>query len=280
MLPNFATTMIRILRPAGKKETIRLKSAGEIDAMRHAGQILALTLRAMRDAIVPDVTTTLELDEIAGEMLKAHGATAPLNGYKPSFSEVAYLHNSCISINNEIIHGVPAANRICRTGDVVSLDMDAMVDGWCADSTITVPVGEISEEAKTLIKVTRESLYKGIEAAKAGRFIGDVGNAVQKHVEKAGYSVVREMVGHGIGQTPHEEGIDVPNYGKAGTGLRILTGMTFCIEPMVNRGKAEIEQRPWDPWTIFTADGSLACHFEHTVAITDKGAEILTALPK
>jgi methionyl aminopeptidase len=259
---------------------MRLKTPDEIAVMRRAGEILAITLRTMAAAIVPNQTTTLELDEIAGEVLKKHGAQAPLLGFKPSFSEVPYMHNTCISVNEEVIHGVPNARRVLKDGDIVSLDMDASIDGWCADATITVPVGKVSSKAKKLMQVTREALQMGIAQAKPGNTIGDVGYTIQRHVEKNGFSVVREMVGHAIGRVPHEPGLDVPNYGKPGTGQVIQVGMTFAIEPMVIMGKRDIAHVEGDPWTIVSADGSLAAHFEHTVAITENGAVVLTMPPK
>jgi len=248
--------------------------------MRRAGEIVAIALRTMAERIVPEETTTLELDEIAAEVLKRHGALAPLKGYKPSFSNVPYMHHTCISINNEVIHGVPRADRVIRTGDLVSLDMDASVDGWCADGTITVAVGKVSAKAEKLLRVTREALYVGIQHAKVGNTIGDIGHAVQKHVEKHGFNVVRDMVGHGIGQVPHEPGLDVPNFGRPRTGPKLQPGMTFCIEPMVTEGRADVTHPKGDVWTIVTRDGSLAAHFEHTVAITENGPLILTNPPK
>ncbi|MBC7809116.1 MAG: type I methionyl aminopeptidase [Akkermansiaceae bacterium] len=259
---------------------MRLKTPSEIAAMRRAGEVVAVTLRTMAAAIVPNQTTTLELDEIAAAVLKRYDAKAPLYGYKPSFSDVPYMHNTCISVNDEVIHGVPDARRVLREGDLVSLDMDASVDGWCADATITVPVGKVSGKAKKLLQATREALQMGIAQARPGNTIGDVGYTVQRHVEKNGFSVVREMVGHGIGRMPHEPGLDVPNWGKPGEGQIIQVGMTFCIEPMVNAGKPEIAHVHGDPWTIVSADGSLACHFEHTIAITENGPVILTLPPK
>lgn len=260
--------------------SIRLKTAGEIAAMRQAGIAVALSLRAMRDAIVPGQTTTLDLDEVAGETLKKMGARPALLGYKPSFSNVPYMHNTCISVNHEVIHGVPNAKRVLQEGDLVSLDMDAEIEGWYADATITVAVGAISESATRLSQITRESLYKGIEAAKIGNTIGDVGYAIQRHVEKNGMNVVREMVGHGIGKMPHEPGLDVPNYGRPHKGIKIVEGMTFCIEPMVMLGRREVHHPIGDVWTIVTKDGSWAAHWEHTVAITKSGPIILTAPPR
>lgn len=260
--------------------SIRLKTPGEITAMRQAGIAVAVALRTMRDAIVPGETTTLELDEIAADVLKAHGAKPALLGYKPSFSDVPYLHNTCISINEEVIHGVPSNRRVLQPGDLVSLDMDASVDGWCADATITVPVGDVSSRAKKLNIVTREALIKGIEQARAGNFVGDIGAAVQKHVERNRMNVVREMVGHGIGTVPHEPGLDVPNWGRPRSGIRLMVGMTFCIEPMVMLGRPDVVHAPNDVWTVITKDGSWAAHWEHTVAITENGPIILTSPPK
>lgn len=260
--------------------SFKLKTPGEIAAMRQAGIAVAVTLRAMRDAIVPGKTTTLDLDEIAGESLRKMGARPALLGYKPSFSNVPYMHNTCISINNEVIHGVPNAKRVLHEGDLVSLDMDAEIDGWCADATITVAVGEVGSDAKRLSQVTREALYKGIEMAQVGNTMGDVGYAIQRHVERNRMNVVREMVGHGIGRSPHEPGLDVPNYGRPRKGIKLVEGMTFCIEPMVMLGKREVMHAPGDVWTIVTRDGSWAAHWEHTVAVTKAGPLILTAPPK
>jgi methionyl aminopeptidase len=262
------------------KSRFRLKTPSEIQAMRQAGIAVAVTLRTMRDAIVAGETTTLDLDEIAGETLKLYKAKPILNGYKPSFSSVPYMHNTCISLNEEVIHGVPHPKRVIQEGDIISLDMDASVDGWCADATITVTVGNVSEPAQRLNKVTREALFKGIEQARVGNTMGDVGFAIQRHIERNGMSVVRDMVGHGIGQVPHEPGLDVPNYGRPRRGIRLEAGMTFCIEPMVMLGGPEVEHRLNDVWTIVTVDGSLAAHWEHTVAVTKDGPLILTSPPK
>lgn len=259
---------------------MRLKTPDEIAAMRRAGEVVAVALRSMAAAIVPNVTTTLELDEIAAAVLKRYDAKAPLHGYKPSFSDVPYMHHTCISVNDEVIHGVPDARRVLKEGDLVSLDMDGSVDGWCADATISVPVGKVNGKVKKLIQVTREALQMGIAQARPGNTVGDIGYTVQRHVEKNGFSVVREMVGHGIGRMPHEPGLDVANWGRPGEGQPLQVGMTFCIEPMVNAGKADIAHVEGDPWTIVSADGSLACHFEHTIAITENGAVILTLPPK
>lgn len=247
--------------------------------MRHAGHVVAEVLGAMRDAIVPGVTTTLDLDAVAEEVLREYNAKSAFLNYQPSFSDVPFLHNTCISVNEEIVHGVPSARRVLQEGDIVGLDMGASVDGWFADSAITVPVGEVSPAAKNLLTVTREALFKGISQAKAGNRIGDVSSAVQKHAERNRYGVVRELVGHGIGTLPHEKGLDVPNYGRSGLGERLKVGMTFCIEPMVNLASREIMHVLNDQWTIISADRSLSAHFEHMIAITEAGPDILTLPP-
>ncbi len=261
------------------KQMIRLKTPGEIEMMRIAGYVVAEVLGAMRDAIVPNITTTLDLDAVAADILQKRGAKSAFLDYQPSFSEVPYRHNSLISVNEEIVHGVPSASRVLREGDVVGLDMGASVDGWFADSAITVCVGEASPAARNLLTVTREALLKGIAQAKAGNRMGDISAAVQKHAERSRYGVVRELVGHGVGTSPHEKGLDVPNYGRPGTGERLKVGMTFCIEPMINLGSREIMHLPGDEWTIVSADHSLSAHFEHTVAITEAGPDILTLPP-
>ena len=257
---------------------IRVKSPEEIEMMRLAGRVLAEALGAMRDAIVPGETTTLDLDEIAGEELRKRGAKPILLGYQPSFSAVPYQHNSCISVNNEVVHGVPSKKRVLREGDIVSLDLDASMDGWCADAALTVPVGNVSPAAKNLLTVTRDALYKGIAQARVGNTVGDISSAIQRHVERNRFSVVRDLVGHGIGKTPHEPP-QVANYGRSGKGVRLRPGMTICIEPMVNAGASDVAHPAGDVWTIATCDRSLSAHFEHTVAITARGPEILTLPP-
>ena len=258
-----------------------LKTPGEIEAMRATGIALAAALRAMRDAIVPGKTTTGELDEIAGEVLKRYGAKSALMGYKPPWTEDIYLHNSCISVGDEVIHGVPNRKRKLREGELVSLDMTAELDGWCADSTISTIVGKkVLPKAKKINQVTREAMYLGIEKAIAGNTMRDVSWAIQSHVEKNGMSVVRELVGHGIGHEPHEDGLDVPCFvGSEADKTIIQNGMTFCVEPMVIFGKSGVSHIDEDPWTIVSQDGSISCHWEHTIAVTENGPVILT-LPR
>jgi methionyl aminopeptidase len=256
----------------------RLKTPEEIEMMRLAGRVVAEALLTMRGAIVPDVTTTLDLDEIAAEVLRKRGAKSAFLGYQPSFSSVPYRYHTCLSVNEEVVHGLPSDRRVLRHGDIISLDMGASIDGWFADSAITVPVGEISSQAKNLLTVTRDALYKGISQAWPGRTVGDIGAAVQRHAERNRFKVVRELVGHGIGNTVHEDP-QVPNHGRAGGGARLKVGMTICIEPMINVGTQSITHLPGDDWTISTGDRSLSAHFEHTVAITEHGPDILTLPP-
>lgn len=244
--------------------------------MREAGKAAAAALAAMRAAIVPGETTTLQLDEVAGETLARHGARAALNGYKPPFSSVPYLHNTCISVNNAIIHGVPTRSHVLRTGDIVGFDLVASIDGWCADTAITVPVGEVSSSARRLLAATREALYKGIAQVREGSYMGDVSNAIQRWAEQQRLGIAKDLVGHGIGYSVHEPGLDVPNQGRPGAGPRLVAGMTFCVEPMLALGRGDTKQRSGDPWTVYTKDNTLAAHFEHTVAITEAGAVILT----
>lgn len=254
---------------------LRLKSAEEIEMMRRAGRVVAEALAAMRDAIVPNRTTTEELDEVAAEVLKKRGAKSAFLGYRPPFSSVAYRHNTCLSLNEVVVHGVPSKKTVLRTGDIIGLDMGASVDGWYADAAMTVPVGEINAAAKNLLTVTHQALMLGIAQAKPGNHLEDISAAVQQHAERSRYGVVRSLVGHGIGKTPHEDP-QVPNYGRHGRGMLLKPGMTICIEPMVNAGTYEVAHIPGDDWTIITADCSLSAHFEHTVAITEEGPDILT----
>lgn len=256
---------------------ITFKSPAEIEAMRQAGKAVAAALAAMSNAVVPDETTTGFLDDVARETLKAHGAIPTLLGYQPSFSDTAYPMATCISINNEILHTVPSHKRVLRNGDIVSFDLDASVDGWVADSAVTVPVGEVSPAARNLIYVTREALFKAISQAKIGNTIGDISSAMQKFVERNRFNVIRACTGHGIGRTPHEEP-SVPCYGRPGQGMRLKKGMTICIEPMVTAGHFDVTHLPDDEWAIVTVDDSLSAHFEHTVAITENGPDILTKL--
>ena len=246
---------------------IVLKTNRELALMREACRISAGALRVAGEAVQPGVTTE-EIDRIAYEYIIKQGA-------KPNFLNYnGFPATACISINDEVIHGIPSKKRVIKEGDIVSIDLGAVLDGYNGDNAATFAAGRISPEAERLINTTRESLYKGIQAAVAGGRIGDISNAVQTYCEERGFSVVRDFVGHGIGTKLHEDP-SVPNYGTPGRGVRLLPGMTLAIEPMINAGGYEVRQLS-DGWTVKTKDGSLSAHFEHTVAITNDGPKILT----
>jgi len=247
---------------------IMRKRAEELEKMRRAGRVVGETLEILQAAVRPGVTTK-ELDEIAEREIQARGATPSFKGYR------GFPATICTSINSEIVHGIPG-NRVLKEGDLIKLDAGAIVEGYHGDSAVTVPVGEVSEQALKLIETTERSLQAGIAEAKSGNRIHDIGAAVQTTAEGAGFSVVREYVGHGIGRALHEDP-PVPNYGKAGTGLKLEPGLVIAIEPMVNIGSYETRLLP-DGWTVVTADGALSAHFEHTIAITENGPEVLTAV--
>jgi len=236
--------------------------------MRAAGRLVGEVLTAMAAAVEPGVSTQ-DLDAIAERMIVGAGATPAFKGYH------GYPATICSSINEEVIHGIPSLQRALQEGDIISIDVGASLDGYYGDSAITVPVGRISDEAATLLRVTEDALYKAIDVVKPGGRVSDIGHAVQQHVEAHGFSVVREFVGHGIGQRMHEDP-QVPNYGEAGRGPRLAEGMVLAIEPMVNAGKPAVKVLG-DGWTAVTKDRSLSAHFEHTVAVTADGAWILTA---
>jgi methionyl aminopeptidase len=244
------------------------RSAAELDRMREAGRLVGEVLTELAAHVAPGVTTA-DLDDLAEKRIRRAGATPAFKGYH------GYPATICASVNEEVIHGIPSGRRILNEGDVISIDVGASLDGYFGDSAITLAVGQVSEDAARLLRVTDESLYKAIEVVKPGGRISDIGHAVQKHVEAYGFSVVREFVGHGIGQKMHEEP-QVPNYGEPGRGPRLTEGMVLAIEPMVNAGKAAVKVLA-DGWTAVTRDGSLSAHFEHTVAVTADGPWILTA---
>ena len=246
---------------------IVLKTSRELSVMKEACRISAGALQLIGKSIEPGITTA-ELDKIAEKYILSQGAKPNFKGYS------GYPATACISINNEVIHGIPSASRKIKSGDIVSVDLGASINGYNGDNAATFAVGEISEEAKRLIEATRESLYEGIKAAVSGGRIGDIGFAISRYVEARGFSVVREFVGHGIGTKLHEAP-EVPNYGTAGKGIRLLPGMTIAIEPMINAGASGVKTLS-DGWTVVTSDGSLSAHFEHTVAITSDGPQIMT----
>ena len=237
--------------------------------MREAGRLVGEVLTELASKVAPGISTA-ELDELAEKRIAKRGAVPAFKGYH------GYPATICASINDEVIHGIPSGRRVLVEGDIISLDVGASIDGYYGDSAITLAVGRVSEEAATLLRVTEESLFKAIEQARPGRRLSDISHAVQHHVEAHGFSIVREFVGHGIGQRMHEEP-QVPNYGEPGHGPRLAEGMVLAIEPMVTMGSWEVRILE-DGWTAVTQDGSLAAHFEHTVAVTDDGPEVLTSL--
>jgi methionyl aminopeptidase len=244
------------------------RSAAELERMKAAGRLVAEVLSDLATRVAPGVTTA-ELDQVAEERILAAGATPAFKGYH------GYPATICASINEEVIHGIPSGRRVLQESDIISIDVGVQLDGYYGDSAITLPVGQVSEEAARLLRVTEESLYKAIERVRPGARISDIGHAVQTHVEAHGFSVVREFVGHGIGQRMHEEP-QVPNYGEPGRGPRLAEGMVIAIEPMVNAGKPDVKVLR-DGWTAVTRDASLSAHFEHTVAVTAGDPWILTA---
>jgi len=244
------------------------KSQYEIERIRKASQIVARTLNLL-EAHVQAGITTRELDQIAESEIRKAGAIPAFKGYR------GFPATLCVSVNEEVVHGIPSDRKL-KEGDIVGLDLGCIWDGYYGDAARTYPVGEISEEALRLLKTTEESLMIGIDQARAGNRIGDIGYAVQSHAESNGYSVVRDFVGHGIGRNLHEDP-QIPNYGNRGQGPRIKAGMVLAIEPMVCQGRADVEVLS-DNWTAVTRDRSLAAHFEHSVAITENGPEILSSV--
>jgi len=243
------------------------KSPQEIEKMRKSGKVVARTIRQLHESIVPGKTTSRILDDLAYRLITEAGGTPSFLNYRN------YTASTCISVNDVVIHGMPNDIPIVE-GDIVDIDLGVCLDGYHADSAWTFGIGTISPEAQRLLNVTRESLMQGIQKARVGSRIGDLASTIQQYVERNGYSVVRELVGHGIGRNLHEEP-NVPNFGKAGKGDILREGHVICIEPMVNAGSRAVETLP-DKWTMVTRDGSLSAHFEHTVAITKNGPVILT----
>jgi methionyl aminopeptidase len=244
------------------------RSKAELERMRDAGRLVGEVLTRLSAQVAPGVSTA-DLDALAEKLIEDAGATPAFKGYH------GYPASICASINDEVIHGIPSGRRLLQPGDIVSIDVGASLDGYFGDSALTVPVGPVSEEAATLLRVTEEALYKAIERVRPGGRVSDIGHVVQQHVEAYGFSVVREFVGHGIGQKMHEEP-QVPNYGEPGRGPRLAEGMVLAIEPMVNAGKPAVKVLG-DGWTAVTRDSSLSAHFEHTVAVTAGEPWILTA---
>ena len=250
---------------------IRIKTADEIKKMQKAGRIVALVYDALKSYIKPGIST-LDIDRIAEKIIRDEGAVPSFLNYgTPPFPA-----SICTSVNDEIVHGIPSAERILTDGDIISVDIGAKLDGYHGDAARTFAVGNISAEAQRLINVTQECFWKAFEFAREGCRIGDISSAVQIHAEANGYGVVRELIGHGIGRDLHEEP-DVPNFGKAGHGVRIVPGMVIAVEPMINMGTRKIAMLE-DQWTVVTADGKLSAHYENTIVITKDGPFITTAL--
>ncbi len=247
---------------------IQLKSPREIDIMARGGAILAATV-ALLEREVRAGMSTADLDKLAEDFIRGHAGAIP--AFKGLYNFPASI---CTSINHEIVHGIPSRKRVLREGDLVSIDIGVQLDGYYTDSATTVPVGKVSEESEKLLRVTREALHAGIQQATPDNHLGDIGHAIQKVVEAAGFTVVRDLVGHGIGVAFHEDP-QVPNYGKPKRGTRLTPGLTIAIEPMVNIGSPETRTMP-DRWTVVSIDGSRSAHFEHTIAITEGGPRILT----
>ncbi len=246
---------------------IKIKSPHEIEAMRTAGRITAETFECLKEAIVPGITTA-ELDDIAARFIRKNNATCSFWQYN------GYPAHICSSVNEQVVHGIPSKKVTLREGDIVSIDIGVCYKGYHGDSAKTFAVGNISPEAEKLIRVTKESFYEGLKMAQAGNRVLDIGAAVQTYVEKNGYSVVRSLVGHGVGAALHEDP-EVPNFGTPGRGARLMPGMTLAIEPMVNQGTYHVNTLS-DGWTVITADGKLSAHYEHTILVRDGETEILT----
>lgn len=250
---------------------IHLKNAAQIAAMKDAGRITGEALLVARDLVRPGITT-YEIDEAIRRYIEKCGATPTFLGYG------GFPASACVSINDEVIHGIPSKKRVLKEGDIVKIDTGATYHGYVGDSARTIPVGKVSETASKLIDVTRKSFFAGVEQVQAGNRLGDVGSAIDELVRKNGFSTVKRYVGHGIGTDMHEEP-DVPNYGTPGRGLRLSAGMTIAIEPMVNVGRDAVLELD-DGWTVKTADGSLSAHYENTVALTSQGVLILTQVER
>ncbi|MCR4429138.1 MAG: type I methionyl aminopeptidase [Caldiserica bacterium] len=245
---------------------VKIKSKGEIDKIQKAGSILSRVLKLLKEAVKPGIKT-LELDSLAERAILTAGGLPAFKGYR------GFPASLCVSVNDEVVHGIPG-NRVLKEGDIVSLDLGVVVDGYYADAAITVPVGRVSPLAQKLLFVCREALMAGIRNAFPRKHLNDISSAIQNEAERHGFSVVRDFVGHGIGRALHEEP-QVPNFSIPENGLILEEGMTLAIEPMVNTGTYQVKVRP-DGWTVITQDGGLSAHFEHTVAITSSGPKILT----
>ena len=252
---------------------ITFKSDRDLAKMRRAGMIVADILKLMRDMVKPGIDT-LTLDEAAENLVLKAGAKPAFKGYKVPWVPVPFPGTICASVNEEVVHGIPSRNRILQEGDIISIDTGASIDGYFGDAACTFAVGKISEDRQRLLDITLASLHEGMAAIKPGATLGDVGYAVESIVTPAGFGLVRDYAGHGIGRKLHEAP-QVPNYGKPGSGITLKSRMTFCVEPMVMAGAEEVKNLR-DGWTVVTADGSDAAHFENSLLVTEDGVEILT----
>lgn len=252
-----------------------VKTSEEIEGIRRSSRIVAEVLEVLRGFVRPGLTTWA-LNRKAEEVIKKRHGRPAFKGYRPSFSGKAYPAAICASINEEVVHGLPSKRRVLREGDIVSVDVGVVLKGFFGDGATTYAVGEVSESARRLMEVTEQALHRGIEQAVPGNRVGDISCAVQRHVEAHSYSVVKEYVGHGVGKEIHEDP-PIPNFGQCAEGPELVEGMTIAIEPMVAEGEGDVSVRS-DGWTAYTKDGSLAAHFEHTIAITENGPEILTVI--
>ncbi len=249
---------------------ITCKSSRELEKMRRSAAVTAGALDSLRAAVAAGMTTA-EIDALAEDLIRSHGGVPAFLGYQ------GFTGSVCTSVNDEIVHGIPGTRRL-NDGDLLKIDIGSCVDGWYSDMACTIPVCHVSAEAQRLIDVTAEALVRGIEAVAPGAHVSDIGNAIQSYVEEQGFSVVRALVGHGIGTSLHEDP-PVPNYGRKGNGPTLKPGMVLAIEPMVNAGTWKVRTKP-DHWTVVTADGRLSAHFEHTVAVSQEGYEVLTLSQK
>ena len=259
----------QIMKKAKGPTKITLKAPWEIDLLRKANAIVAEVLHTLKETIVPGVSAW-DLNRIAEEIVQKRGALPAFKGYR------GYPFSLCVSVNEEVVHGMPLKEKVLKEGDIVSLDFGAVYEGYVGDAALTVAVGEISEEAQRLMEVCEEALYRAIDKARIGNRVQDISATIQSVAEKAGFNVIRDFVGHGIGRNLHEPP-EVPNFGRRGKGPKLMAGMVLAIEPMVVTGSYEIEILP-DGWTAVTKDRGLAAHFEHSVVITPKGPEILSQI--
>jgi len=255
------------------KDKVIIKTEEEIELIRQSSLLVGKTLGELKKHIVPGVTTH-KLDSIAEEFIRDHGAIPGFKDYAPSFGESPFPYTLCTSVNEEVVHGMPSSSRVLKEGEIISIDCGVLMNGYYGDSAYTFAVGEIPSKVQRLMKVTKESLYKGIEKAVAGNRLGEISYAVQKHAEQYGYSVVKEMVGHGLGENLHEPP-EVPNYGRRKSGMRLPEGLVIAIEPMINMGKRAIKVAP-DGWTVYATDRLPSAHYEHCIVIRKGEAEILS----